>query len=141
MKFVIDANVIISGLIGLRGPPGRLLLAAADGRIDLVAPVTVREEVRNRLQSKLRWDATDADDAVDAVPVEWIDQAAYEAVLEEVRPTIRDADDAPLLAVAYVQNAPVVSGDKAFQVLETRLVSALTPRQAWDAVRDSSTIS
>lgn len=134
MRFVIDTNVLISGTLNLAGPPGRLLLAAADARVELVAPASVRDEFQRILGTKLGWDAADVTDAVEALPVEWVESADYEPLLEELQNTVRDSDDIPLVAVARLLDATIVSGDKAFHPMQRPTAKTLRPKAAMDLV-------
>jgi len=53
VRLVIDTNVIVSGLYSLDSPPGRLLEAASERRIDLCAPENVRVELDRVLRRVL----------------------------------------------------------------------------------------
>lgn len=137
MRFVIDTNVLISGTLNLGGPPGRLLVAAADARVELVAPTSVREEFRDTLRTKLRWGPEDAEEALEALPVEWVEGSGYEPLLDELRGTVKDPDDVPLVAVAKLLGVRVVSGDKAFHPMRRPVVKTLKPKEAMDLVDPS----
>lgn len=134
MRLVVDTNVLVSGLLNLAGPPGRLLLAAADARVDLVAPESVREEFQRILRTKLRWSPDDIAEAVESLPVDWVDEADYQPLLDELRDTIKDEDDVPLVAVSRLLGAPIVSGDKAFHPMKRPVAKAFRPNHAMDLV-------
>ena len=44
MRVVLDANVVISGLISDSGPPGRILDAWVEGRFELVVSASILKE-------------------------------------------------------------------------------------------------
>jgi len=55
VQILLDTNVIISGLLSGKGPPGRLLQAWLDGWFDLVTSHVQLDELRQALgYEKLR---------------------------------------------------------------------------------------
>ncbi len=73
-------------------------------------------------------------DAVASLPVTWVELAEYEPLLDELRDVIRDPVDVPLVAVATLLSATIVTGDKAFHPLKRPVVKTLKPRDAIDQI-------
>ncbi len=49
MRILLDTNIIISGFLSAKGPPGQLLQAWLDGRFDLVTSQTQLDELQRAL--------------------------------------------------------------------------------------------
>lgn len=111
MRAVLDANVIISGLLAPRGVPARLLIAWREGAFELiVSPRLLAELNRVFAYPKLstRIESGDAQSLID--------------LLSRLASLVEDADDAParsadpaddyLLALAAANDALLISGDK-----------------------------
>lgn len=136
LRVVVDTNVWISGLINPDGTPGRLIGAAADGRIDPVVSWELVRELfdvlaRPRIR-RLRIEEQDIDDLV----------AAFGQLLPEivVQVEIRDPDDAAVVAAALAGKVDaIVTGDRDFlddeslrSWLRERGIEVLTPRELLD---------
>lgn len=103
MKVVIDTNVIVSAL---RTP-----------------------QLERVLRTKMRYSEADWDRTLAALPVSWIEATTYQGHLAKAMAAIRDADDAPVVAVALLLKASVVSGDNAFHPLRRPVVKTWRPRE------------
>ena len=129
MKVVIDTNVLVSALYKPASTPGRIVILALEGAIQLFAPDTVRAELERVLRVKLRYSDSDWDRTLAALSVSWIEAATYQTHLGKAAGAIRDPDDAPVVAVALLLKAVVVSGDAAFHLLRKPVVKTLRPRE------------
>ena len=111
MRAVLDANVIISGLLSPRGAPARLLVAWREGAFELiVSPSLLAELDRVFAYPKLsaRIDTGEARSLID--------------LLSRLASLVEDTDDAParsadpaddyLLALAAATDALLISGDR-----------------------------
>jgi predicted nucleic acid-binding protein len=128
VRFVIDTNVVFSALYKLDSAPGRLLLLATEGAVELFAPDVVRKELEAALRGKLAY-TTDAWTAtLQALPIRWIEAAEYAHLLDRAKAAIRDQGDVPIVATAMLLGAAVVSWDKAFHPLLKPVVKTLRPR-------------
>lgn len=127
-RVCIDANVLFSALYDPASTCGSIVMLAIEGEIDLVAPESVRREMARVLAKKLGYSGAEAEAAIAALPVEWIEEAAYAPKLAEAKPLVRDATDAPLVALALALDVDVVSGDKDLHALKTRKVKVWKPK-------------
>lgn len=130
MKIVIDTNVFVSGVF-FGGPPGAILEAWQDGRLQMVvSPEILAEYVR--VGQELAAQFPDVD------PLPFLEQVARSAELVESPPldeqVCADADDDKFLACALaVGSACVVSGDKLLlKVSGHRGIEVIRPREFVD---------
>lgn len=130
MRLVIDTNVLFSALYDPASAPGRLLLLAIEGAVELFAPVTVRAELERALRRKLRYSDAEWASTVVALPVEWVEEPIYSDRLAEAKVAIRDPTDAPVVALALALRAGVVSGDRDFHPLLKPVVKTWKPKDA-----------
>lgn len=127
-RAVLDAGVLIAGLISSSGSPAALLAAVGDGRFDIMVCPMLLAEVRRalgypRLQRYVT--SAEADDFV-----AWIARVAV--ILEDpadVTAVTRDPNDDYLFALALLADADVVvSGDNDLTQVTTTPVRVMTPR-------------
>jgi uncharacterized protein len=121
VRAVLDANVLISGVLSPRGSPARLLLAWQAGAFELaVSPALLAELARALAYPKLSRLIPPAD--ADAF-VAWVARSAIVAADPGVAPPMlsSDPDDDYLLALAAVERAVLVSGDGHLTALADRL--------------------
>lgn len=137
MRLVLDTNVLVSGLLSAKGPPGQLVAAWLDRRFELVTSQEQIAELKRVLgYRKLRpfIDPAQARDFVENIEVL--------AVLATDLPSLTaspDPDDNVILATAVAGGATaVVSGDKsgmlALGVVEG--IPILTARGAVDRLEE-----
>ncbi len=112
MKCVTDTNVIVSGLLWL-GSPGRLLEAAANGRITLYTSPVLVAELRSTLgYGRLAQRVERSGLTLDELLRRFLNVAI---VVEpaNVPQIVRDPDDDHVLACALTASADlIVTGDK-----------------------------
>jgi putative PIN family toxin of toxin-antitoxin system len=112
VRAVLDANVIISGLISPHGAPARVLLAWVEGSYDLVVSALLLEELERALDyPKLREQVTQAE------AQELLALLRREADLRDDPPgppPLRSADpgDDYLVCLAAETQSVIVSGDR-----------------------------
>lgn len=121
MRAVLDPNVVISGLLSASGAPATLLSAWREGRFEvIVSPLLLAELGRALAYPKLRRhiSAQEADAAV-----RWLAHGATNVDDPSAGPPLRSADpgDDYLIALAAVEKAALVSGDKHLLELRGRL--------------------
>ena len=121
MRAVLDANVIISGLIAPRGTPAKVLRAWLDGAFELVVSALLLAELERALAyPKLR-------ERINPAEVrELVDLLGREAQMvddPDDPPSLRSADpgDDYLIALAAAAQAAIVSGDRHLLDLAQRL--------------------
>jgi hypothetical protein len=121
VRAVLDANVLISGVLSPRGTPARLLLAWQAGAFELVVSPLLLAELRRALAyPKLAKLVPPAD--ADAF-VAWLGRAAQLAADPPGPPSVLSADpgDDYLIALAAAERAVLVSGDGHLTVLADRI--------------------
>jgi putative PIN family toxin of toxin-antitoxin system len=131
VHILLDTNVIISGFLSRKGPPGQLLQGWLDGRFDLVTSQTQLDELLRALDyPKLR-------DRINPAQVQ--DFVANIDVMAIVVPPVTavsvspDPDDNLIRAIAIGGEADlVVSGDKPHMLAlhEVEGIPIVTPRDA-----------
>lgn len=132
---VLDTNVIGSGLVWRGSVPARVLARCADRPAWAAVPDTVYHETARILTDKFALSPDEAMDAVDGLEIQVSGHDVYGPRLAEAIEAIKDLDDAPVVAVALLLDAPVVSGDRAFHPLKKRVVETFTPRGYLDRAR------
>ncbi|HET6643610.1 MAG TPA: putative toxin-antitoxin system toxin component, PIN family [Gaiellaceae bacterium] len=108
MRVVVDSNVWVSGLIRPDGPPGRILNAILEERIEVVSSWELVDEVSGVLSrpklARYRLAAGDVRDLLRSL--------ARTLPTVDVDVDIRDPDDAPVVAAAVAGKADaIVTGD------------------------------
>jgi uncharacterized protein len=129
LRFVLDANVLISALLSRKGAPARLLERWLEGHFELVVSEQLLGEVERTLREPKLRSRVIEDDA--AQFVELLRTLAELAVDPEGPPPARsaDPDDDYLIALAAEERAQIVSGDAHLLTLEGT-IPVLTPRAA-----------
>jgi predicted nucleic acid-binding protein len=116
VKLAVDANVILSAIVG-----GRARLAMVHPQVEelytTAATLAEVHEYAGYLAKKRRLSSDLVLLALAALPVTVVDRAVYAARVPEAARRIgsRDPDDAELLALALHLNVPVWSNDKDFE--------------------------
>lgn len=131
VRILLDTNVIISGFLSAKGPPGQLLQGWLEGRFELVTSQSQLDELERALgYDKLR-DRIRPDQVRD-----FVDNIDVMAVVVPSIPTVTlspDPDDNPILATAIAAQADlIISGDKPHMVAlgEAHGIPIVTPREA-----------
>lgn len=114
MRLIVDANIVLSAILGRRGKVGRAIQAG----LDLVIPEPQLEEAARVLDRKLGIGATLAREqvgmtlvGVDVINVASL-ESARDAALARLGP--RGKPDWPVLAAALVLDADIWSDDRDF---------------------------
>lgn len=121
MKCVTDTNVVVSGLLWL-GNPGRLLEAAAHGRITLYTSPVLVAELRSTLQyERLARHVQRSGLTLDELLTRYLNVAIVVEPATVPR-IVRDPDDDHVLACALAARAELIAtGDDDLLTLETYL--------------------
>ena len=112
MRVVLDANVLVSGLIARAGPPARLLELWLDGAFELIVSPKLLAETEKTLAAPKLFDRVTPEDVAELRDLleqhaEKLDDQAITGPLRSV-----DPDDDYLLALAAAADAHLVSGDR-----------------------------
>lgn len=130
MKVVIDTNVFVSGVF-FGGPPGEVLAAWRDERIEFVVSREIIEEyVRVGERLSARFSGADLEPALQLVAA----SATLVSAPPLSEPVCADGDDDKFLACAVAAGAGyVVSGDRALLTTSPyRNVIVIRPRDFMD---------
>jgi uncharacterized protein len=136
VRVVVDSNVWVSGLIDPHSPPGRVLAAVLERRLEVVSSWELVDEVSAVLERpKLQHYEFDASDTLDLLRTVAITLPTVDVDVE-----IRDPADAPVVAAAVAGRAEaIVTGDADLledtelrRWLDERGVRVLTPRKLLD---------
>jgi uncharacterized protein len=134
LRVVLDPNVLVSALLSPDGTPARVLLAWIDGAFELVVSRKLIAELGRVLEyPKL---ATRIGEHEAAELLDWLARAAISADDPPESPiAVSDKDDDYLVALASVESAILVSGDRALLELGERF-PVLSPIQFFATLPD-----
>jgi putative PIN family toxin of toxin-antitoxin system len=111
LRAVLDANVIISGLLSPGGAPARLLVAWREGAFELIVSSQLLAELTRALSYPRLRERVDTQDTKDLL--DWLARFATLADDPGHAPVhSADAADDYLIALAAGNDAVLVSGDK-----------------------------
>ncbi len=132
-RVVLDTNVLISGLFGIKNSPSSQILEAyRNQEIILVSSPAILEEVgevinRERIVNLIKMDVNERADFMDKL-IERSDVVSGKQLLEEVS---RDIKDDKLLACAVEAKADyIITGDEDLLVLKNyQGIKIISPRE------------
>ena len=122
MRFVLDTNVIFSGIYDMDSNAGKILFLATQGKVKLFSPEYVRSELAVILGKKLRFSKSEIEDIISSLPVKWIESELYSELEDKASSLISHKRDIPVLACALSLGVDIISGDKHFQKVKTRKI-------------------
>jgi predicted nucleic acid-binding protein len=122
MKFVLDTNILFSGIYDLDSNAGRVLLLATEGKVELLSPVHVKDELTQILKQKLKFTDDDIEEIISSLPVKWIERELYSDSETKASSLISHELDVPVLACALSLGVDVISGDKHFQKVKIKKI-------------------
>lgn len=128
-SWVIDTNVLVSGLLNADGFPGRLLDAIFNGELRMTFDDRIEREYREVLsRPKFGIPAALREAVLDALKI----QDAVSAPARKGRP-LPDPDDLPFLEVAFraTDHVLVTGNVKHYPPRERAGVLVLSPAEAW----------
>ncbi|MBI2799037.1 MAG: putative toxin-antitoxin system toxin component, PIN family [Gammaproteobacteria bacterium] len=108
MRLVLDTNVVVSGLLSVNGPPGKILNHLLHGRVVAVYSRPILDEYATVLaRRKFSFDPEDIDSLIELIVTEgW-------AVLRIPRLSVECSDpkDQPFYDCAAAVSCPLVNGN------------------------------
>lgn len=131
-RFVLDTNVLVSGILSEQGPPGWIVDLVAPGELQVVFDSGILAEYREVLaRSELNLNPARVESLLAVIT----DLGLLVTALPW--PTaLPDPDDEPFLACAMAIAAPLVTGNLRHFPEDCRFgVSVLSPRQFLDLLR------
>jgi uncharacterized protein len=129
-RWVLDTNVVVSGLLSATGPPGRLIDAVVSGGLRLLYDDRIEAEYREVLARPALGIAVGHREAFLAA----LSLHELVTVPEWTGQTLPDPDDQPFLEVALLADeCTLVSGNlRHFPPQVCAPVTVLEPRRAWE---------
>jgi putative PIN family toxin of toxin-antitoxin system len=128
VKIVLDANVLISGILNPSDPSGRIVDFLRNGFLQLVIDDRIFSEYSDVLRRKyfLRYfEESEREDVVD-----YISKNSYYTSTRVVVHNMPDEGDVPFLEIALSENIPLVTGNlKHYPKRLTKGCIVLSPRQ------------
>ncbi|MFH1878305.1 MAG: putative toxin-antitoxin system toxin component, PIN family [Candidatus Omnitrophota bacterium] len=127
MRVVIDTNVIVSGLLNPFKAPGRIVMMAAAGELELCYDGRILAEYREVLcRSKFRFDKDDIGDLLHQ-----IEAFGYVTVSKPLNHSLPDRNDEPFLEVALASGVTCLITDnmKHYAVKTRQGMQVLSPAQ------------
>jgi putative PIN family toxin of toxin-antitoxin system len=128
VKIVLDANVLISGILNPSGPSGRIVDFLRNGFLQLAIDDRIFSEYSDVLRRKyfLRYfEESEREDVVD-----YISKNSYYTSTRVVVHNMPDEGDVPFLEIALSENIPLVTGNlKHYPKRLTKGCIVLSPRQ------------
>ena len=89
---MIDTNVIFSAAYDPFSLAGKLIFAALEGKVTLIAPEICKDELRRNLINKLNYSIKEVDTFISVLPIIWIPMNVYESLLELAEKLIKGDD-------------------------------------------------
>lgn len=111
-KIVIDTNIIFMSWYNPFGKCADVLRAANEGKIELFAPDSVREEIiralkkHNILQEEIQ-------EFLRNLPINWIERDIYENLLDRTK--VKHKADKPVESVSLMLDCGILSADHNFK--------------------------
>ena len=129
MRFFLDSNVLVSGIV-FPGTERWILLSTFHGEHALVISDDIQRETREAMRRKFPRLRKEAEEALSLLRAEVVPRKEYERRLRGIQ-RLRDPNDAHVLAAAKVSRCDaIVTGDRDLLVLgEFEGVKILRPRQ------------
>jgi len=139
VRAVLDTNVFVSGLMGVKGPPRRIIDGWLDGRFTLVTSLHLAEELAHvldypRIADRIRLDRAE----MDAILAALVSESEIVPGELDLPGVTRDPKDDAVVASALEGKAEyLVSGDEDLLVLEMyEGMLVVTPRQFLEILRE-----
>jgi putative PIN family toxin of toxin-antitoxin system len=127
-RAVFDTNVVVSGFLSPKGPPGRIVEWLRNGKLQAVADDRIMAEYSQVLARPVfRLPLTEVQLALAAIRARsfWVESAGI-----PLTGKLPDPDDAPFLECAMTVAAPLVTGNiRHFPKSAARDVKVMTPAQ------------
>jgi predicted nucleic acid-binding protein len=130
MRFVLDTNIIFSGIYDMDSNAGKILLLATEGKVKLFSPEYVKDELTAILSKKLKFSESEVEDIISSLPIKWIESELYSESEQKASSLISHKRDIPVLACALALGIDIISGDKHFQKLKTKKIKTWKLKKA-----------
>ncbi len=135
MKFILDTNIIFSGIYDLESNAGKILLLAAEDKVELISPIHIRNELSVILIKKLKFSQDETSELISSLPIHWIEQEIYEDNIEQVNKLIAHKKDVPILACALTLGIDIITGDKHFNNIKTNKIKVWKLKDAVEELK------
>lgn len=135
MRAVVDSNVLVSGLLSEKGPPGQIVVLLFQGDLQPVVNANILAEYREVLsRAKFDFKSSEREQLLGVIeefgfpvePIPWPVQ-------------LPDSDDEPFIAAAAAAEAPLITVNlRHFPKRVRRNVEVMSPRDFIEHWRDSA---
>lgn len=133
--WVLDTNVLVSGLLNPSGHPGRLIDAVLSGHLLLAIDDRIFAEYSEVLKrSKFKWEKSDVRDLFAFLGQQhWVN--AYPIKIAN----LPDTSDLPFAEVALSLSDPILitGNQKHFPISKLKGLKVLSPQQAWTRLTEA----
>jgi len=133
MRIVLDANVLVAGLLSATSPPAWIVEAVLTGDLELALSMAIRQEYEEVLaRPELRFPKAEVETLLSVV-----DRfALWMAAVPPWPIALPDPDDEPFIALAEATGSVLVTGNlRHFPAGSRRGVEVLTPRELVEQLR------
>lgn len=112
-KVVVDTNVIFMALYNPFGKAARIINLAAEERIYLFSPDSVKKELFNVIKREFNISEELIKENIAKLPVIWMSENFYKEFLDKTK--VKHKPDKPIEAVALALNCGILSADHHFK--------------------------
>lgn len=119
IKIVIDTNILVMGTYNKESKSGKILQLAAEEKIILYSPISVKTEFEKALRERFELEENKINIVVGSLPVTWIEKELYEPFLEKTK--VKHKADKPIEAVALLLNCGILSADEHFKSIKQKI--------------------
>jgi len=130
MRYILDTNIIFSGIYNIDSNAGKILLLGIEEKIEILSPYHVKMELEKNLLEKLQFSDSEMDEIISSLFINWIEDEIYRDYLETASKMISDEKDVPVLACALALECDIISGDKHFHDVVTDKIKIWRLKQA-----------
>ena len=130
MKYILDTNILFSGIYDLDSNAGIILLLAAEEKVELLSPQHVKDELSQILAKKLKFSNNEIAEIITSLPIQWIESEIYEENIEMADKLILHKKDVPILACALSLGVDIITGDKHFRDIKTKNIKVWKLKEA-----------
>ncbi len=120
IRIVADTNALFMSIYDETSKAGNILKAASENKIELFAPISVKEELKRVIKKEFNWwDDNKIKFVIGALPVKWIEREIYQDALEKT--TVKHKADKPVEALALILNCGILTADKHFDNVKQKI--------------------
>lgn len=119
IKLVIDTNILFMAVYDKKSKAGKIIEAAHEKKIDLFAPISVKEELTRILKRELGTIESETEFIIESFPVNWIEKEIYQDTITKT--TVKHKPDKSIEALALILNCGILTADKHFDNVKNKI--------------------